>query len=165
LPKAGIAPEISYSRKGLPDWAVQPISGNTREEVTMDFGIKSYQAYFFSIPADSHVIAPTATIFLYDTRDVYRGDLVFYRTPLPGEPSAGSNSYDPVSKTFRCLMDQSALGGVLSALELNVPCHIRGYDQPRPELRTGKAAAGYRSWPMRLVDAISGVISSARGPT
>ena len=128
----------------------------------MDFGIKRYQVYFYSIPPESSVISPTATIFLYDTSDVFRGELVFYRTPLLDEPSVGPNSYDPVSNTFRCMMDQSALGGVLSALELNVPCHIRGYDQPRPELRTGKVQSGYRSWPMRLIDAISSLISGAR---
>jgi hypothetical protein len=51
-------------------------------------------------------------------------------------------------------MDQSALGGVLGALQLNVPCYMKNYDQPRPELHTARTLTGYR-W--RLFDSIFGL--------
>ena len=41
-----------------------------REEATVDFGIKRYQVYFYSIPPESYATSSTATIFLYDTSDV-----------------------------------------------------------------------------------------------
>jgi hypothetical protein len=61
----------------------------------VDFGIKRYQVYFYSIPPESYVTSPTATIFLYDTSDVCRGELVFYRTLLLDEPSVGPNAMPP----------------------------------------------------------------------
>ena len=131
----------------------------------MDFGIKAYQVYFYSAPASTNVISPTATIFLYDLADVFRGELVFYPTVRPGDPTAGVSSFDPGTGTFRAAMDYTELPAVLAALQLDTPCHIRGYDKPRPELHTGKIAAGYGGWPRRLFDALSGLVSTARsGP-
>jgi hypothetical protein len=102
----------------------------------MTFQIGNYQIYYPTMRPN--VLSPIAQILLYDTTDVYRGDLFFHRIHFTGELIPG-NFYDQSSNTFQMRMHESQLASVLNTLRDNVPCFISGYDQASPTLRTGKA--------------------------
>lgn len=98
----------------------------------MDFRIGRYDLYFFTVRPN--VIGPIAQLLLYDTINVYRGDLLFQREIKQ------DNFYDPGSNTFQLRMHESQLESVLATLRNGNSCFIRHYDQVSPILSTTEAA-------------------------
>ncbi len=112
----------------------------------MGFRIGKYDLYFYTVR--TRTIRAVAQLMLYDIRNVYRGDLVFHREVDLNRENPPESSYDPGTNTFRLVMHESALGGVLVALRQRNPSFLRGYDQESTTLSTTETLYVRQSpWP------------------